>query len=55
MASVEAWFEANVEGAATPLTFELIAGGRSNLTYGVDGRERAALGASAPSDRQDAR
>ena len=32
---VEAWFEANVEDAATPLSFELIAGGRSNLTYGV--------------------
>ena len=33
---MEAWFEANVEGAATPLSFELIAGGRSNLTYGVE-------------------
>ena len=52
---VEAWFEANVEDAATPLSFELIAGGRSNLTYGVDGRKRASLGAAAAADRQDAR
>jgi aminoglycoside phosphotransferase (APT) family kinase protein len=34
-ANVEAWFDANVEGAEPPLSFELIAGGRSNLTYGV--------------------
>jgi aminoglycoside phosphotransferase (APT) family kinase protein len=32
---VTAWFEANVEGARGPLSFELIAGGHSNLTYGV--------------------
>src|SRR5687768_9474959 len=36
---VEAWFEANVEGAKPPLTFDLIAGGRSNLTYGVTDAE----------------
>ncbi|MGH9084469.1 MAG: phosphotransferase family protein [Acidimicrobiales bacterium] len=30
------WFEANVDGARGPLTFELIAGGHSNLTYRVD-------------------
>lgn len=33
--SVEKWFAANVEGADLPLQFELIAGGRSNLTYRV--------------------
>jgi aminoglycoside phosphotransferase (APT) family kinase protein len=32
---VEAWFEANIDGAKPPLTFERISGGRSNLTYGV--------------------
>jgi aminoglycoside phosphotransferase (APT) family kinase protein len=32
---VTAWFEANVEGATGPLAFDLIAGGHSNLTYGV--------------------
>ena len=34
-AGVEAWFAANVEGAEPPLDFEMIAGGRSNLTYAV--------------------
>ncbi|MDP1821343.1 MAG: phosphotransferase family protein [Acidimicrobiales bacterium] len=33
--SVTAWFEANVSGARGPLRFDLIAGGHSNLTYGV--------------------
>ena len=32
---VEAWFEANVPGAKAPLSYEKIAGGRSNLTYSV--------------------
>jgi aminoglycoside phosphotransferase (APT) family kinase protein len=35
------WLEANVEGLAPPLTFELVPGGRSNLTYvatDADGR-----------------
>ena len=32
---VTEWFEANVDGAQGPLQFELIAGGHSNLTYGV--------------------
>jgi aminoglycoside phosphotransferase (APT) family kinase protein len=32
---VTAWFEAHAPGVAPPLTFELIAGGRSNLTYRV--------------------
>jgi aminoglycoside phosphotransferase (APT) family kinase protein len=34
-ARVEAWFEANIDGAKPPLTFERISGGRSNLTYAV--------------------
>ena len=33
--AVTAWFEANVTGATGPLEFDLIAGGHSNLTYGV--------------------
>jgi aminoglycoside phosphotransferase (APT) family kinase protein len=33
--NVENWFRANVPGAQPPLAFERIAGGRSNLTYGV--------------------
>jgi aminoglycoside phosphotransferase (APT) family kinase protein len=32
---VTEWFEANVEGTKPPLHFELVAGGRSNLTYRV--------------------
>ncbi len=32
---VEAWFERSVPGAELPLSFERIAGGRSNLTYSV--------------------
>src|SRR5205807_18977 len=35
VAPVGAWFEANVEDVRLPLTFERIAGGRSNLTYSV--------------------
>ncbi len=31
--AVSDWFKANVAGAALPLTFELIAGGHSNLTF----------------------
>ena len=33
--NVTAWFEANVSDVAPPLSFELIAGGRSNLTFRV--------------------
>ena len=29
---VSAWFEENIAGVRLPLSFELIAGGRSNLT-----------------------
>jgi aminoglycoside phosphotransferase (APT) family kinase protein len=32
---VTAWFEANIPGATGPLTFDLIAGGHSNLTFSV--------------------
>ena len=32
---VTAWFEEHITGASGPLTFELIAGGRSNLTFRV--------------------
>jgi aminoglycoside phosphotransferase (APT) family kinase protein len=35
---VSAWFETNIPHAKPPLTFELIAGGRSNLTYRVTDR-----------------
>jgi aminoglycoside phosphotransferase (APT) family kinase protein len=33
--SLETWFSEHVDGAAPPLEFDRIAGGRSNLTYGV--------------------
>ena len=35
--AVTRWLEANVDGARGPFTFEVIAGGHSNLTYRVDG------------------
>ncbi len=35
VAGVTAWFAEHVDGARPPLRFELIAGGRSNLTFGV--------------------
>lgn len=35
VSGVTEWFEANVDGARGPLAFDLIAGGHSNLTYGV--------------------
>jgi aminoglycoside phosphotransferase (APT) family kinase protein len=39
---VSAWFEANIPDVEPPFAFELIAGGRSNLTYRVtDGGGRA--------------
>ena len=34
-ANVTAWFEANIDAVAPPLSFDLIAGGHSNLTFGV--------------------
>lgn len=33
--AVSAWLDANIAGATTPYRFELISGGRSNLTYRV--------------------
>ena len=33
--NVTRWFTDNIDGVQPPLTFDLIAGGRSNLTYGV--------------------
>ena len=36
---VTAWFEANVAGAVAPFEFDLIAGGHSNLTFGVTGAD----------------
>jgi aminoglycoside phosphotransferase (APT) family kinase protein len=35
-AALEAWFPQNVVGSQAPLTFTLIAGGHSNLTYRVE-------------------
>jgi aminoglycoside phosphotransferase (APT) family kinase protein len=40
---VTAWLEANVAGARGPFTFELIAGGHSNLTYRVTGTAGPAM------------
>ena len=37
--AVSAWFVENIPGTALPLTFELIAGGRSNLTFKVSDAE----------------
>jgi aminoglycoside phosphotransferase (APT) family kinase protein len=34
-ANVTRWFEQNIDGVTGPLDFELIAGGHSNLTFGV--------------------
>lgn len=33
--NVTAWLDAHIDGAAGPYSFDLIAGGHSNLTYGV--------------------
>ncbi|HZT65675.1 MAG TPA: phosphotransferase family protein [Acidimicrobiales bacterium] len=38
---VSAWLEANIPGASGPFSFELIAGGRSNLTFKVTGGDGA--------------
>jgi aminoglycoside phosphotransferase (APT) family kinase protein len=45
---VEDWFRANVAGAEPPLEFELIAGGRSNLTYRVTDAEGASWALRRP-------
>ncbi len=39
--AVEGWFAENVDGVTLPLRFEMIAGGRSNLTYSVTDAEGA--------------
>lgn len=36
---VSAWLAANIHGAEAPFTFDLIAGGRSNLTFRVTGAD----------------
>src|SRR3954471_17694540 len=36
-AAVEAWFVRNLPGGELPLRFERVSGGRSNLTYSVQG------------------
>ena len=41
--AVTAWLEANVPGARGPFTFEVIAGGHSNLTYRVVGADDSAF------------
>jgi aminoglycoside phosphotransferase (APT) family kinase protein len=41
--AVSAWLEANVAGAVAPFSFDLIAGGHSNLTYRVVGADGHAL------------
>ena len=50
--NLEAWFSEHVRGAAPPLAFERISGGRSNLTYAVADAARRALGAAAPAAGQ---
>ena len=39
--SVTSWLQRNIEGALAPFTFDLIAGGRSNLTFRVTGADGA--------------
>jgi aminoglycoside phosphotransferase (APT) family kinase protein len=43
VANVSAWLAGNVDGASPPFSFELIAGGRSNLTFKVTGGDGAAF------------
>ncbi|HEY4608861.1 MAG TPA: phosphotransferase family protein, partial [Ilumatobacteraceae bacterium] len=43
IAPVTAWLENHVPGARGPFSFEVIAGGHSNLTYRVVGADDAAL------------
>jgi len=37
--AVSAWLTAHVDGAVAPFTFELVAGGHSNLTFAVTGAD----------------
>ncbi len=41
--TVTGWLAANIEGAQPPFTFEVIAGGHSNLTFRVTGRDGSAF------------
>ncbi|MFM2079119.1 MAG: hypothetical protein RJA49_3009 [Actinomycetota bacterium] len=41
IAPVTSWLESNIPGAVAPFTFDLIAGGRSNLTFMVTGADGA--------------
>lgn len=41
--NVTAWLDANIDGCAGPYEFELIAGGRSNLTYRITDAEGGRL------------
>ncbi len=41
VASVTTWLESNVAGAIAPFTFDVIAGGHSNLTFRVTGSDGA--------------
>ncbi|HLW45402.1 MAG TPA: phosphotransferase family protein [Acidimicrobiales bacterium] len=45
---VTSWFAAHVPGVQPPLGFTLVAGGRSNLTYRVDGAAGAAVALRRP-------
>jgi aminoglycoside phosphotransferase (APT) family kinase protein len=48
VANVTKWFEDRVPGVTTPLTFTLIAGGRSNLTFRVEDATGAAWALRRP-------
>jgi peptidoglycan hydrolase CwlO-like protein len=52
---VSDWLVRNIAVAVAPFRFDLIAGGRSNLTYSGDRRRRDALRAPAPAPRPRAR
>jgi aminoglycoside phosphotransferase (APT) family kinase protein len=45
---VSVWLEASIEGAKGPFCFELVAGGRSNLTYKVTGADGSAYALRRP-------
>jgi aminoglycoside phosphotransferase (APT) family kinase protein len=48
VANVTSWFEQHVPGVVAPLTFTLIAGGRSNLTFRVEDAAGAAWALRRP-------
>ena len=45
---VSAWLEANIRGATGPFEFQLVAGGRSNLSYRVTGADGSAYALRRP-------